>query len=184
MGLSGNEALEMMAEQTEEGLQENFELGMRSRSAKNEVIDSVRRYAKEIADLKFKLAEKDAQLMGGFGDLGRLNDMDDDLGIPMVVIPPSPPVGGDPPLHNRHKGSPQHSVRSASTDRSSRPPRTNSSESSSYFSRSGSSRSGTTPSSQATGSSRTGTGSSYTGQSTDRSNIPSSRSSPPARRRH
>ena len=36
-----------------------------------------------------KLAEKDAQLMGGFGEMSRLRDLDDDLGIPMVTMPRS-----------------------------------------------------------------------------------------------
>ena len=51
------------------------------------MVDAIKRYAREVADLKVKLAEKDAQLMGGFGDMSRLKNMDDDLGIPMVVMP-------------------------------------------------------------------------------------------------
>ena len=41
-----------------------------------------------------RLAEKDAQLMGGFGEMSRLRDMEDDLGIPMVMMPPSRVRGG------------------------------------------------------------------------------------------
>jgi hypothetical protein len=43
----------------------------------------------QTSDLKCKLAEKDAALMGGFGDMHRLRDPDDDLGIPMVTMPTS-----------------------------------------------------------------------------------------------
>jgi hypothetical protein len=93
------------------------------------MVDAIKRYAREVADLKVgseqfpmsphriqiflvivmyrecaahfikdvcmhviiqvKLAEKDAQLMGGFGDMSRLKDLDDDLGIPMIMMPPS-----------------------------------------------------------------------------------------------
>ena len=41
-------------------------------AAHDELIDAVKRYAKEVADLKWRLAEKDAQLMGGFGAPDRL----------------------------------------------------------------------------------------------------------------
>uniref|UniRef100_A0A6U1FGQ7 Uncharacterized protein n=1 Tax=Tetraselmis chuii TaxID=63592 RepID=A0A6U1FGQ7_9CHLO len=37
-----------------------------------ELMDSTRRYAREISSLKAQLAEKDAQLMGGFGSLSNL----------------------------------------------------------------------------------------------------------------
>lgn len=55
-------------------------------AAREELISAIKRYAAEIADLKWKLAEKDAQLMGGFGSPTRLKDMDDDLGLPMVQV--------------------------------------------------------------------------------------------------
>jgi hypothetical protein len=56
------------------------------------MIDAIKRYALEVAELKCKLAEKDAALMGGFGGAHRLRDTDDDLGIPMLLMP-SPQVG-------------------------------------------------------------------------------------------
>lgn len=33
-----------------------------------------------------RLAEKDAAMMGGFGAVGRLQDPDDDLGIPRINV--------------------------------------------------------------------------------------------------
>lgn len=54
------------------------------------MIDAIKRYAHEVAELKIKLSEKDAALMGGFGDISRLRDLDDDLGIPMIMMPPGP----------------------------------------------------------------------------------------------
>ena len=54
------------------------------------MIDGIKRYAREVADLKCKLAEKDAQLMGGFGEMSRLRDIEDDLGIPMAVMGAGP----------------------------------------------------------------------------------------------
>eukprot|EP00775_Hariotina_reticulata_P003143 gene3143-3420_t len=41
-------------------------------AAQNELLDVTKRYAREIAQLKTKLAEKDAQLLGGFGSLTSL----------------------------------------------------------------------------------------------------------------
>ncbi|WIA17494.1 hypothetical protein OEZ85_014332 [Tetradesmus obliquus] len=41
-------------------------------AAQNELLDVTKRYAREIAQLKTKLAEKDAQLLGGFGSLANL----------------------------------------------------------------------------------------------------------------
>lgn len=36
-------------------------------ASREELISTIKRYAEEISNLKWKLAEKDAQLMGGFG---------------------------------------------------------------------------------------------------------------------
>lgn len=36
-------------------------------ASREELISTIKRYAEEISGLKWKLAEKDAQLMGGFG---------------------------------------------------------------------------------------------------------------------
>jgi hypothetical protein len=35
-----------------------------------------------------RLAEKDAQLMGGFGEMSRLRDLEDDLCIPAMIMMP------------------------------------------------------------------------------------------------
>ncbi|KAG1661151.1 hypothetical protein FOA52_002526 [Chlamydomonas sp. UWO 241] len=61
----------------------------RAEAIQSETVEAIKRYARETSDLKCKLAEKDAALMGGFGDMHRLRDPDDDLGIPMVTMPTS-----------------------------------------------------------------------------------------------
>jgi len=125
--------LETMEMGRHEALQENLALQLklkqaedRAGAAHDEMIEAVKRYAQEIADLKWKLAEKDAQLMGGFGDVTRLRNLDDNLGIPMVLLPPSQgtptrraspgmmgrprinsadsTTAGPPHLHRRHSG--------------------------------------------------------------------------------
>ena len=41
--------------------------------ARNEMIEMAKRHAQEVAGLKARIAEKDAQLMGGFGSLANLS---------------------------------------------------------------------------------------------------------------
>jgi hypothetical protein len=55
-------------------------------AARDELVCAIKRYAADISDLKWRLAEKDAQLMGGFGSPARLIDLEDDLGIPRVYV--------------------------------------------------------------------------------------------------
>ena len=45
---------------------------IKASTARNEMIDVTKKYAKEISSLKARLAEKEAQLMGGFGSLSKL----------------------------------------------------------------------------------------------------------------
>ncbi|KAK9815690.1 hypothetical protein WJX72_008170 [[Myrmecia] bisecta] len=47
-------------------------------AAQNELLEVTKRYAREIAHLKTRLAEKDAQLMGGFGSASNDTDEEDD----------------------------------------------------------------------------------------------------------
>ncbi|GFH28864.1 uncharacterized protein HaLaN_27422, partial [Haematococcus lacustris] len=72
-------------------LAENVELKLKLKTAeesaaaaRNELFTAVKRYAAELAECKHRLAEKDAQLMGGFGAMGRMDDLEDALGIPMA----------------------------------------------------------------------------------------------------
>ena len=46
--------------------------GQESLASKNEMLEVSRRCAREIAMLRAKLAEKDAQLMGGFGSVANM----------------------------------------------------------------------------------------------------------------
>ncbi|KAG2496621.1 hypothetical protein HYH03_005442 [Edaphochlamys debaryana] len=66
-------------------------------AAQAELIDTTKRFAREIAELKARLAEKDAQLMGGFGDLEALRRGD---------LPPPQPPGGLGSPGKPHPGPP------------------------------------------------------------------------------
>ena len=74
----------------------------RATASSNELVDAAQRYAKEISALKAKLAEKEAQLMGGFGSLANLA-----LGEMPRMRAPSPsalglaPLGGITPAEPR-----------------------------------------------------------------------------------
>mmetsp|Transcript_12986 Transcript_12986/g.39145 ORF Transcript_12986/g.39145 Transcript_12986/m.39145 type:complete len:129 (-) Transcript_12986:25-411(-) len=85
------------------GTEEHVKLVMRAEQAERratateaELADNARRYAREIAALKLKLAEKEAELMGGFGS--QVNLELDELPQPN---PRDPPAMGRPaqPVH-------------------------------------------------------------------------------------
>eukprot|EP00959_Pyramimonas_sp_CCMP1952_P307254 6431031-Pyramimonas_sp.AAC.1 len=58
-----------------------------------QLVEASKRAAKEMASLKTRLAEKDAQLMGGFGDFSKFAL--DEMGPPPGVKP-KPPVAVTP----------------------------------------------------------------------------------------
>lgn len=69
---------------------------IKASTARNEMIDVTKKYAKEISSLKARLAEKEAQLMGGFGSLSKLalGEMSQAGGSlharPAPALPPGP----------------------------------------------------------------------------------------------
>ncbi|MEW5309907.1 MAG: hypothetical protein WDW38_001750 [Sanguina aurantia] len=73
-------------------------------ASRAEMMDVTKRYAREIAELKTRLAEKDAQLMGGFGSLDMM--VHGELPLPpLAALGSKPPVGI--PVHDRRQpGSP------------------------------------------------------------------------------
>ncbi|GMH43473.1 hypothetical protein BSKO_11395 [Bryopsis sp. KO-2023] len=81
-------------------------------AAQNELLETTKRYAREAAQLKARLAEKDAQLMGGFGALSSIGFHDDFVDDPVLqfskgieTLPPLVPLSRQSSAATRKSGA-------------------------------------------------------------------------------
>ncbi|GLI66832.1 hypothetical protein VaNZ11_010809 [Volvox africanus] len=82
------EAAQLMEEKTAALLRAEYAEGA-AEAAQNELMEVTRKYAREIAALKTRLAEKDAAMMGGFGGLDALSSRSEP---PFPAFPSSPAI--------------------------------------------------------------------------------------------
>merc|ERR1712224_1013443 len=79
---------------------------VRAMAARNELIEASKRFAHEISTLKARLAEKDAQLLGGFGPLA--NNFSTTTNASRFVPTPASSQPNVQGLHSLDLGSESH----------------------------------------------------------------------------
>ncbi|GIL58290.1 hypothetical protein Vafri_13367 [Volvox africanus] len=101
------DAAQLMEEKTAAILRAEYAEGA-AEAAQNELMEVTRKYAREIAALKTRLAEKEAAIMGGFGGLDALSTRSEP---PFPAFPSSPALSDTAGLATASVGSPSSTSR-------------------------------------------------------------------------